>query len=64
MDAKTILSYVLDHWDAILGVLTAAHALALAIINLTSTPNPDSPRRGPYRFVELMAGVITKKAKE
>ena len=71
MDAFSILvalnlfgQYLLANFDAIIGVLTALHALALAIINLTRRPLEGRPGHGPYRALEMVAGLITPKAKQ
>lgn len=54
---------ILENWDGIVAVIVAAHALALAIVNLTPTPKDDEIVGKVYKVVEAMAGVLTRKAK-
>lgn len=62
------MAYLLAHWDDISGVLVALgafiHALAVLIVNMTDTPKDGSPRGRPYRALELLAGIVTSKAKQ
>jgi hypothetical protein len=58
------------HLPEIIAIIVAAHALALAIVNLTPTPKDDETldtiaRMGVkvYRAIELLAGVITPLVK-
>ena len=58
------------HIPEVLTIVIAAHGLALAIVNLTPTPNDDEAldsicRMGVkvYRAIELLAGVITPLVK-
>lgn len=44
--------------------LSAAHALALFIVNLTPTPKDDAAIKDVYKFIESLAGIITKRSKE
>lgn len=54
-----MFEFILDNWDTIMAVLTAAHALALAIVNLTRTwKRQDGRTRRSYRAVEIAAGII------
>ena len=47
-----------------LTVLLAAHAVALAIVNLTPTPVDNSIVAFAYKLIEWMAGIVrTTKAK-
>lgn len=59
-----LFKWAMDHWDGIMAFLTALHALAVAFINLTRTPDCDDPMRRPYRAVEMFAGILTDKAKQ
>ncbi|EMF8795596.1 hypothetical protein V4U36_000667 [Pseudomonas aeruginosa] len=58
-----MIETVLENWDGILAVIVAAHALALAIVNLTPTPRDDEIVGKVYKVVEALAGVVTRKAK-
>ncbi len=48
----------------ILAVLFGAHALAVAICNLTPTPRDDAYVAQAYRVIEIAAGLLTKKVKQ
>lgn len=57
--------WVVTHWDAIVQVAMAVHALAVAIINLTPTPRNDEGDTHPYyRSIEMAAGLYSWKAKD
>lgn len=58
-----MLNWLLENWDGVLGVIAAAHALALAIVNLTPTPKDDEIVGKVYKVIEALAGVVTRKAK-
>lgn len=57
------MDQILDHLQQIVVILFAAHALALAIVNLTPTPKDDEAVSKLYRFIEVFAGIVTKLAK-
>lgn len=42
----------------------AGHALAVAIVNLTPTPADDAAVKKVYSYIELLAGLVTSKAKQ
>lgn len=42
----------------------AIHALALVIVNLTPTPKDDALLAKAYKVVEVVAGILTNKAKQ
>lgn len=44
--------------------LVAAHALAVFIVNLTPTPKDDAIVSKAYTWIEFIAGIVTKKAKD
>jgi hypothetical protein len=44
----------------IIGII---HVIAQAIVNLTPSPAPESPLASTYRTIEILAGIITSKAK-
>ena len=54
----------IEHIEQLLVILFAAHALALAIVNLTSTPKDDEAIAKLYRILEIFAGLITKLSKK
>ena len=47
-----------------LTILTATHALAVAVVNLTPTPTDDAWVATIYKYVEWAAGIVTSKAKQ
>jgi hypothetical protein len=59
-----MLEWVITNWASILAVLGALHALALAVVNLTATPDDDALLAKAYRVVEMVAGIFTAKAKQ
>ena len=58
-----MLNWLIENWDGVLAVITASHALALAVVNLTHTPKDDEIVGKVYRVIEALAGVVTRKAK-
>ena len=58
-----IFSFI-PYFTEILAVVIAAHAVALAIVNLTSTPRDDEAVAFVYKIVEYIAGIATTKVKE
>ena len=58
-----IFSFI-PYFAEILTVVIAAHAVALAIVNLTSTPRDDEAVAFVYKIVEYIAGIATTKVKE
>ena len=64
------MDYVLHHLSDAVTVIAAAHALALAIVNLTPTPKDDEALDAitkvgvkAYRAIEILAGIIGPLAK-
>lgn len=45
-------------------LLVAGHALAIAIVNLTPTPKDNDIVAKAYKYIEFLAGIVTKKAKQ
>lgn len=45
-------------------LLMAGHALALAIVNLTPTPKDNEIVAKAYKYIEFLAGILSKKAKQ
>lgn len=58
-----MIETILENLDGILAVIVAAHALALAIVNLTPTPKDDEIVGKVYKVIEALAGVLTRNAK-
>ncbi len=58
------MDQLLAHLQQIIVVLFAAHALALAIVNLTPTPKDDAAVAKFYRVIEILAGIVTRLAKK
>jgi hypothetical protein len=44
-------------------LVMAAHSLALAIVNMTETPKDNEAVAKAYKYIEFLAGIVTKKAK-
>ena len=61
---QDIINFVLENGTGIATAILAAHALAVAIVNLTPTPKDDEIVSKAYKVVEGLAGVLTKKAKD
>ena len=59
-----MLQYLVNNWADIVGILGAAHVLALAIVNVTPSKRDDELYNKLYKVVELFAGIITKTAKK
>lgn len=61
--ANTI-SFISNNWADIIAVAAALHGLALVIVNLTPSKTDDKVYNKLYKFVEIMAGIVTKMAKK
>jgi hypothetical protein len=48
----------IPYLDVALQLALAAHALALAIVNLTDTPKDNEALAKAYRYIEFMAGIV------
>jgi hypothetical protein len=59
-----MIEWVVTNWAGILAVLAALHALALAVVNLTPTPNDNALLAKAYKVVEMFAGLVSPKAKQ
>jgi len=59
-----MLEFVMDNVDGILAVVAALHLLAVAIVNLTPTPKDDEIVGKIYKVVEVLAGLVSNKAKD
>lgn len=42
-------------------VVASAHALAVAIVNLTETPKDNELVAKAYRYIEFLAGIVNAK---
>ena len=54
-----MIEWIIENWETIMAALAGLHAFAIAVVNLTKTRQ----NKG-YRAVELMAGIVTEKAKQ
>lgn len=61
------MTWLIDNWDSVIAVLLALHGLALAVVNLTDTPDPNDTSSKVkavlakvYPFIERAAGIGTK----
>lgn len=59
-----LFAFLVAHGAEIVAAMFAVHAAALAIVNLTPTPKDDEAVAKFYRVIELLAGIITKVAKQ
>jgi hypothetical protein len=57
-------AYVVAHLPEIVAALFAIHAAAVIIVNLTPTPKDDVYVAKFYRFIEILAGIVTKLSKK
>jgi len=58
------MSFITENLDAFLTFLAALHGLALAIVNLTPTPKDNAIIAKIYKVVEILAGILTARAKD
>lgn len=58
------MNFIAENWEAFLAVLAALHGLAIAIVNLTPTPKDNEVVSKIYRVVEILAGILTDRAKD
>lgn len=58
------IAFLAAHWVDIAAIAAAAHALALVIINVTPTPVDNEVYGKFYKFIEVIAGIVTKIAKK
>lgn len=58
------MQWFIEHWQDLLTVVLAIHAPAVAIVNLTPTPKDDAVLAKAYKVVEVVAGLVSKKAKQ
>ena len=53
-----------EHFQTFLTVAAAGHGLALVICNLTKTPKDDQALAAIYKVIEVVAGIVTPRAKK
>jgi hypothetical protein len=53
-----------EHINTALTLFGAAHGLALVIVNMTKTPKDDDALHAIYRVVEVVAGIVSPRAKK
>ena len=56
--------WIIDNQEALIAAVFAAHALALIIVNLTPTPHDNTVLAKIYKWIEKLAGVVSKKVKD
>jgi hypothetical protein len=59
-----VIAFIAAHWVDIIAIGAAAHALALVIVNTTATPKDDELYGKFYKFIEVIAGIVTRIAKK
>lgn len=60
----SLISWLGDNGTELVIALFAIHGAAVAITNLTPTPKDNEVVAKSYRWIEILAGIITKKAKQ
>ena len=55
---------LLHNAQRLVEILLAIHALALLIVNLTPTQRDNQAVAAYYRIVEILAGIVTRLAKD
>lgn len=55
---------LLAHAKTLVEILLAIHALALLIVNVTPTKKDDAEVAKYYRVIEILAGIVTRLAKQ
>jgi hypothetical protein len=58
------MSNLVTNAQHLVEILLAIHALALLIVNLTPTQKDDQAVAKYYRIVEILAGIVTRLAKQ
>ena len=53
-----------ENLQTALSLFLAGHGLALVIVNLTKTPKDDQALAAVYKVVEMLAGIVTPRAKK
>jgi hypothetical protein len=52
------------HFGSAIQVMLAAHAMALVIVNLTKTPKDNEVVAMVYKMIEVLAGIVSPRAKK
>lgn len=55
---------LLSNAKSLLEILFAVHALAVVIVNLTPTQKDNEAVAKYYRIIEILAGIVTRLAKQ
>lgn len=55
---------LLSNAKSLLEILFAVHALAVVIVNLTPTQKDNETVAKYYRIIEILAGIVTRLAKQ
>ncbi len=58
-----VFAYIMANLPEIVAALFAVHAAAVIVVNLTPTPKDDAYVAKFYRFIEILAGIVTKLSK-
>lgn len=57
------MSWFIQHHTELFEAIATVHLAAVAIANLTPTPKDDEIIGKVYRVVEILAGIVSPKAK-
>lgn len=61
---NSALAWLSDNWGVIIGVIGSLHLAALGIVNLTPSESDNRAYEKFYKWVEMLAGVITTQVKQ
>ena len=53
-----------EHIQTALNLFLAGHGLALVIVNMTKTPKDNEALAKAYKLIEVVAGIVTPRAKK
>lgn len=59
-----MFEWVIENGAGIAAALLALHTAAVAIVNLTPTPKDNEIVGKAYKVIEIIAGILTRKAKQ
>lgn len=57
------MEFLTSNLEGLFTVVLSAHALAVAVVNLTPTPKDDAVVAKVYRVIEIAAGLFSRKVK-
>lgn len=57
------MTWLIQHHTDLFEAIAAVHLAAVAIANLTPTPKDDEVIAKIYRAIEILAGIVSPKAK-